>query len=82
MDPERMRAAVADYVTALHQAYLAQADTFPPAVRGAILAVPFPQLPESLVRGFDPPVREVEQHAFDLPHVAVRQPPVVRPHHS
>ena len=36
MDPERMRAAVADYVTALHQAYLAQADTFPPAVRGAM----------------------------------------------
>ena len=35
MDPERMRAAVADYVTALHQAYLAQADTFPPAVRGS-----------------------------------------------
>ena len=34
MDPERMRAAVADYVTALHRAYLAQADTFPPAVRG------------------------------------------------
>jgi len=36
MDPERMRTAVADYVTALHQAYLAQADTFPPAVRGAM----------------------------------------------
>ena len=36
MDPERMRAAVADYVTALHRAYLAQADTFPPAVRGAM----------------------------------------------
>ena len=31
-----MRAAVADYVTALHRAYLAQADTFPPAVRGAM----------------------------------------------
>jgi hypothetical protein len=36
MDPERMRAAVAEYVTALHSAYLAQADTFPPAVRGAM----------------------------------------------
>jgi hypothetical protein len=36
MDPEGMRAAVADYVTALHRAYLAQADTFPPAVRGAM----------------------------------------------
>ncbi|MGI5132650.1 hypothetical protein ACQEVB_38010 [Pseudonocardia sp. CA-107938] len=32
--PEEMRAAVASYVTALHSAYLAQADTFPPAVRG------------------------------------------------
>jgi hypothetical protein len=32
--PEGMRAAVADYVTALHRSYLAQADTFPPAVRG------------------------------------------------
>jgi hypothetical protein len=31
-----MRAAVAEYVTALHRAYLAQADTFPPAVRGAM----------------------------------------------
>jgi hypothetical protein len=29
-----MRAAVAEYVTALHRSYLAQADTFPPAVRG------------------------------------------------
>jgi hypothetical protein len=36
MDPEGMRAAVAEYVTALHRAYLAQADTFPPAVRGAM----------------------------------------------
>ncbi len=36
MDPERMRAAVADYVTALHRSYLAQADMFPPAVRGAM----------------------------------------------
>ncbi len=36
MDPERMRTAVADYVTALHGAYLAQADMFPPAVRGAM----------------------------------------------
>jgi hypothetical protein len=34
--PERMRAAVAEYVTALHRAYLAQADTFPPAVRGTL----------------------------------------------
>jgi hypothetical protein len=33
-DPLDMRAAVADYVTALHRSYLAQADTFPPAVRG------------------------------------------------
>jgi len=32
--PEAMRSAVAEYVTALHRAYLAQADTFPPAVRG------------------------------------------------
>src|SRR4051794_41944595 len=31
-----MRAAVADYVSALHHAYLATADTFPPAVRGAM----------------------------------------------
>ncbi len=36
MDPEAMRSAVAGYVTALHRAYLAQADTFPPAVRGAM----------------------------------------------
>jgi hypothetical protein len=36
MDPERMRTAVAEYVHALHRAYLAQADTFPPAVRGAL----------------------------------------------
>ncbi|AEA24729.1 hypothetical protein Psed_2526 [Pseudonocardia dioxanivorans CB1190] len=34
--PENMRAAVAEYVAALHRAYLAQADTFPPAVRGAM----------------------------------------------
>ena len=34
--PEGMRAAVAEYVTALHRAYLAQADTFPPAVRGRL----------------------------------------------
>jgi hypothetical protein len=33
-DPLDMRAAVAEYVAALHRAYLAQADTFPPAVRG------------------------------------------------
>ncbi len=33
-DPLDMRAAVAEYVTALHRSYLAQADTFPPAVRG------------------------------------------------
>lgn len=33
-DPMRMREAVAEYVTALHRAYLAQADTFPPAARG------------------------------------------------
>lgn len=35
-DPLDMRAAVAEYVTALHRSYLAQADTFPPAVRGAM----------------------------------------------
>ncbi len=34
--PEGMRSAVAAYVTALHRSYLAQADTFPPAVRGAM----------------------------------------------
>ncbi|GAY08262.1 hypothetical protein [Pseudonocardia sp. N23] len=34
--PEDVRAAVAQYVTALHRAYLAQADTFAPAVRGAM----------------------------------------------
>lgn len=34
--PEAMRTAVAEYVTALHRAYLAQADTFPPAVRGGM----------------------------------------------
>lgn len=33
-DPLDMRAAVAGYVEAVHRAYLAQADTFPPAVRG------------------------------------------------
>lgn len=33
-DPLDMRSAVAEYVTALHRSYLAQADTFPPAVRG------------------------------------------------
>lgn len=33
-DPLDMRAAVAEYVTALHRSYLAQADTFAPAVRG------------------------------------------------
>lgn len=33
-DPLRMREAVAEYVSALHRSYLAQADTFPPAVRG------------------------------------------------
>ncbi|MEK6441708.1 hypothetical protein [Pseudonocardia sp. T1-2H] len=33
-DPMRMREAVAEYVTALHRSYLAQADTFPPAARG------------------------------------------------
>lgn len=35
-DPLDMRAAVAEYVAALHRSYLAQADTFPPAVRGAM----------------------------------------------
>lgn len=32
--PEEMRAAVAAYVEAVHRAYLAQADTFAPGVRG------------------------------------------------
>lgn len=40
--PERMRAAVADYVTALHRAYLAQADTFPPAARGRMPLISAP----------------------------------------
>ncbi|MGF1662787.1 MAG: hypothetical protein ACFCVG_10020 [Kineosporiaceae bacterium] len=31
-----MRAAVSGYVAAIHRAYLAQADTFPPGVRGAL----------------------------------------------
>ncbi len=35
-DPLDMRAAVADYVAALHRSYLAQAETFPPAVRGSM----------------------------------------------
>jgi hypothetical protein len=34
--PEDMRRAVAGYVAAIHRSYLAQADTFPPAVRGAM----------------------------------------------
>ena len=34
--PEQMRQAVAGYVAAIHRSYLAQADTFPPAVRGAM----------------------------------------------
>lgn len=33
-DPLDMRAAVASYVEHVHRSYLAQADTFPPAVRG------------------------------------------------
>lgn len=33
-DPMQMRRAVAGYVEGIHRAYLAQADTFPPAVRG------------------------------------------------
>ncbi len=39
-DPLDMRAAVAGYVEQVHRSYLAQADTFPPAVRGrmALLA--------------------------------------------
>jgi hypothetical protein len=39
-DPLDMRAAVAAYVEQVHRSYLAQADTFPPAVRGrmALLA--------------------------------------------
>jgi hypothetical protein len=35
-DPLVMRQAVAGYVTEIHRTYLAQADTFPPAVRGAM----------------------------------------------
>lgn len=34
--PEAMRTAVAGYVTALHRAYVAQADTFAPAERGRL----------------------------------------------
>ncbi len=34
--PEAMRSAVAGYITALHRAYVAQADTFPPAERGRL----------------------------------------------
>ena len=33
-DPMAMRAAVAGYVEGIHRAYVTQADTFPPAVRG------------------------------------------------
>lgn len=34
--PDDMRAAVAGYVAAIHRAYLAQAQTFPPGVRGGL----------------------------------------------
>ena len=34
--PEDMRQAVAGYIAAIHRSYLAQAETFPPAVRGAM----------------------------------------------
>jgi hypothetical protein len=34
--PERMRQAVADYVAAVHAAYLRQASLFPPAVQGRL----------------------------------------------
>ena len=34
--PEQMRAAVAQYVAEIHRAYLAQAMTFPPGVRGQL----------------------------------------------
>ena len=33
-EPPEIRAAVAHYVEAVHRAYLTQANTFPPAVRG------------------------------------------------
>jgi hypothetical protein len=34
--PEHMRQAVAGYIAAIHRSYLAQAETFPPAVAGAM----------------------------------------------
>jgi hypothetical protein len=34
--PDTMRNAVAGYIAAIHRSYLAQADTFPPAIRGAM----------------------------------------------
>lgn len=34
--PEHMRKAVAGYIAAIHRSYLAQAETFPPAVAGAM----------------------------------------------
>ena len=34
------------------------------------------------VRRPDRPMRVLEQHPFDLPHVRVRQPPVVAAHHA
>ncbi len=40
--PEDMRQAMADYVTAVHQAYLSQAALEPPAVRGAMLLLTEP----------------------------------------
>lgn len=40
--PERMREAVAGYVEGLHRAYLAQADTFPPAARGRMPLISAP----------------------------------------
>ena len=41
--PEQMRQAMAEYVTTVHQAYLSQAETEPPAVRGrmSLLEGPF-----------------------------------------
>ncbi|MET0189979.1 MAG: hypothetical protein ABW212_13335 [Pseudonocardia sediminis] len=40
--PERMREAVGVYVESLHRAYLAQADTFPPAARGRMPLISAP----------------------------------------
>ena len=55
-------------------------DRLAAAVRRAVGAIPFPQLPESRVRRLDRAMRIVEQHALDLPDVGRGQPPVVVAH--